>query len=199
MILFDYHTHNQASPAGRAVINLPREVVEEPSAFLPRVGALYSVGVHPWWTAGDCRALWHGVEQLAVHPQVVAIGETGFDRLRGGSLNEQERWFALHAELATTLGKRLILHVVRAYDVLLAWRKRFPLRETSPWLVHGFRGNPELARQLLDAGLELSIGAHFNADTLLMLQPEQVKLETDDSGQPIEDICRKVRALRPDL
>ncbi|MBP3227217.1 MAG: TatD family hydrolase, partial [Bacteroidaceae bacterium] len=123
MPLFDHHTHNAAAPAGQAVVSLPREVVAQPEAFSPQPGALYSAGVHPWWTAeGDAERLWQGVLTLAAHPQVVAIGETGFDRLRG-DFALQPALFARHARLAAERGKPLIIHCVRAWAELLAARR----------------------------------------------------------------------------
>lgn len=146
----DFHTHNLDAPAG-SIINPP---IGEVDAFLARrPDATISVGIHPWDTAGEVD--YAGLDRLARLPQVVAIGETGLDRLRGGAMERQEEVFRHHAALAEELEKPLVIHCVKAFDLLLRLKKE--LRPKQQWTVHGFRGNPTLARQLLDAGIDLSI------------------------------------------
>lgn len=189
MKLFDFHTHWLSAPPGEAIVCLPRHVVEAPEEFLPQPGALYSVGVHPWWTADDCGRLLVGAEGLCRHRQVVAIGEVGFDRLRG-SLERQVDVFRKHAEWAEELSKPLTIHCVRAFDVLL--RLRAELRPTVRWTVHGFRGKASLACQLLEADFDLSFGPLFNAEALKKVPEGRFHVETDDSGLSIEEVWRRV-------
>ena len=57
---------------------------------------------------------WTELENLARHPKVVAIGETGLDYFRDQSeeLKAQQTWiFKKHIELAIRVGKPLMLHV----------------------------------------------------------------------------------------
>lgn len=140
----DIHTHNPL--ANNAIINLNR--LETP----PRPEALYSVGWHPWWGTQEVDFEW--VERMAREPQVVMIGECGIDRLRGGDIQAQIYLTRRHALLAEKVGKPLILHIVRAWAEILALHKE--LRPTVPWIIHGFRGKPALARQLTAAGIHLS-------------------------------------------
>jgi len=79
--------------------------------------------------------------------------------------------------LAEQHHRPMTLHVVRAFDVMLALRKR--LRPRQRWTVHGFRGKPALARQLLDAGFDLSFGLHHNPDSLAITPPDRRHFETD--------------------
>ena len=65
-----------------------------------------------------------------------------------------------------------------------------------PWIVHGFRGAPALARQLLDAGMHLSLGEHFRPDTAAIIPADRLHVETDTSSLPIEEIAARVRAAR---
>lgn len=201
MTLFDHHTHNPNAPAGRAVICLPHEILENPTDFKPREGAMYSAGIHPWWTDAEKQTeknkklekLWHGVEQLAAHPQVVALGETGFDRLRG-DIDLQKELFEQHVRLAENTKKRLIIHCVRAFDILLQARAQF--RPNSPWLVHGFSGKPTLAGQLLAAGIQLSFGHRANPATLAFISTNELRFETDDSSLSIEEISNSLLEKR---
>jgi len=176
--MFDFHTHDPAVPAGTAIVNLPPEILIRPTLFRPVPGGLYSAGIHPWWTDEKARLplLQKGVSQLCRHPQVVRIGECGFDRLRG-DLALQAEVFEFHVHLSESLQKPLTVHCVRAFDLLLATRKR--LRPTQRWAVHGFRGRPALARQLLDAGLDLSFGFRYNAESFRLTPPDRRFRETD--------------------
>ncbi|MDO4929731.1 MAG: TatD family hydrolase [Bacteroidales bacterium] len=176
----DIHTHNLLAPAGDAIIAMPKQWLLQPSQFAPRPGAFYSCGIHPWWTAdaAELPLLIAGFEALVVHPQVVALGECGFDRLRGADLALQERVFLHQTNFAPAASLPLVLHCVRAFDVLLRLRKQ----SSAPrlWVIHGFRGNPVLARQLLSAGFRLSFGTHYNAESFALTPPDCRYRETDE-------------------
>ena len=176
----DFHTHNLNAPAGQAVVNLPLPWTERPELFVPREGVLYSAGLHPWWTA-DANAterIMAALPRLLVHPQVVALGECGLDALRGASLSRQEELFLKQLELAENFSLPVTLHIVKAYDRLLHVCKTFP--HTVKWTVHGFRGKPALARQLLDAGLDLSFGTRRNEEAFLLTPPSRRHEESDE-------------------
>ncbi|MDE7377094.1 MAG: TatD family hydrolase, partial [Muribaculaceae bacterium] len=135
----DVHTHRLDAGLD-AIINLPLDSIDS----IPADGRSYSVGVHPW--DAEAQVDWERLRQAASLPQVVAIGECGLDALRGPALDVQEPVFVRQARLAEELGKPLIVHCVRAYGRLMELRRA--LSPSQPWLVHGFRGKPELARQL---------------------------------------------------
>ena len=183
----DFHTHNLLAAPGTAIVNLPLEWTVRPEAFRPAPGGLYSAGIHPWWTAdeGLAAAAWTGLERLLPHPQIVALGECGIDRLRGAEAGRQAEWLRRQIVLAERYGLPVTLHCVRAFDVLLALHKRW--RPTTRWTVHGFRGKPALARQLLDAGFDLSFGTRFNAESLALTPPGRRHRETDDAAAPLPD------------
>ena len=183
----DYHTHNPNIPPGTGIINLSRAVIQAPDTFRPVPGGLYSAGIHPWWTAEEyLEQEQAGVAQLARHPQVVAIGECGLDTLRGGSLDRQLAILKWHIQLAIAVKKPLTLHCVRAFHHLLALRKQ-PANQTAPayqtatprMVIHGFRGGPALAAQLLSAGFELSFGPRHNPASYQLTPPHLRHQESD--------------------
>lgn len=182
---FDFHTHRMDAPAGTAVVSLPRSVVRHPETFSPMKGAFYSAGIHPWWTDEDVEREWEGVQSLAAHPQVVMIGEAGFDALRG-DLTRQGEMFERQTTLSERLGKPLVIHCVQAFHLLLAARKR--LRPQQTWTIHGFRGKEATARQLLDAGMHLSFGEKFSIDALRLCPTDRLHIETDDARLSLEEI-----------
>lgn len=72
--------------------------------------------------------------------------------------------FRRQAELAESLCKPLVIHCVRAHDIVIGIKKELKPRQN--WVIHGFRGKPTVARMLLDAGMWLSFGPRFNPDSL---------------------------------
>lgn len=181
--LYDIHTHDLTRRD--ALVNLPE------GADIPAEGR-FSVGIHPWDAASMTPQRWQWLEEAAAAPQVLAIGECGLDALRGPSLDLQEPLFIEQARLATSLGKPLIIHCVRAWDRLLRLNKQ--LHGHSTWIIHGFRGKEALGRQLLDAGLHLSFGPATPprvAQALAALQ-SRTYLETDDSPLPIAEVAHRL-------
>lgn len=159
--------------------------------FVPEPGRLYSAGIHPWnagrWTAGDLELL----TALAGRPEVVAIGETGLDSARAGADTEAQRELLMrHIELSERAGKPLLLHVVRQFNEIMALKRQ--LKPRQAWVIHGFRGKPELARQLIRAGFYLSYGERFNAGAVAVTPPERMLAETDESELGIDEIVRRL-------
>ena len=184
--MLDVHTHRR-HPAWPAIVNVE---VEDGATVLPDEERV-SVGIHPWNAGGEhvSEAL-ERQRRLAVEPRVAAIGECGLDRLRGPGMDVQERVFEAQARMAQETGKILIIHCVRAWDRLLAMRRKLCREYDScvPWIVHGFRGNAELARQLLKAGIELSFGERFNARALAATPEEKRHTESDESELSLQQI-----------
>ncbi len=123
---------------------------------------------------------------MARDNRVVAIGEAGFDRMRGGDPACQAAVFDFQARLARRVGKPLIIHCVRAYDMLLAAARRH-CPDPGMWIVHGFRKKPELARQLLDAGIDLSMRAE-HIERYPDIPRERIHTETDAPDTSLPDI-----------
>ena len=178
----DFHTHNLQAEPGEAIINMPREWLFHPELFKPREGALYSAGIHPWWTEDEAASalMAKHLPHLLMHPQVVAVGECGLDALQGASLDEQESILLQQLQLAEEMHLPVTLHIVRTFDRILHLCKQMP--HHTPWTVHGFRGKPALARQLLAAGLNLSYGKKRNEESYLITPPDRRFEETDEDG-----------------
>lgn len=126
--------------------------------------------------------------EAVLHPSVVAIGEAGLDKQAEKPIGEQVRVFSEQAKLAAEMGKPLVIHCVKAWDELLAVRKDFS--SSDIWVIHGFRGNRQLAEQLIRKGLRLSFGEKFNPEALRVAWPDYLFLETDESDKQIEEIYR---------
>ncbi len=207
--MLDIHTHKQSS-------DWPAIVHVEVTAGLTSLPAptrndtRYSLGIHPWNTgADDVMAALETQKRIALadnmsaQPLVAAIGECGLDRMRGPEIARQIAIFEAQIKLAAQLHLPLIIHCVRAWGELLSLRQTM-LSELSnknethssapTWIVHGFRGKPALAKQLLDKGIHLSYGEHFNPESLALTPPSMLHIESDDSPLSFAEIHERIRS-----
>lgn len=194
IMLTDVHTHHPA--AGALCSGSPKQVREWIHSGAP---GQFSVGIHPWCSdAADVDAGLAEIELLASNRKVLAIGEAGIDKLRGASLAAQCALLRAQIAIAEKHGKPLVLHCVRGVDEILAMRRRY--HALRPWIWHGFRGKPALARQILDfdSGFYLSLGERFNAEAVRLIPHGRMLLETDESRLSVDEIGRMVDEARGD-
>lgn len=141
---------------------------------------LYSAGLHPWETADATEEQLGRLDAVIERDYVVAIGEVGLDALRGAPLERQEEMLRHFIKLSERVEKPLIIHCVRAWDRLLKLHRE--MKPKQPWAIHGFRGKPELARQLLDEGMYISLGRRYNPATAAIIPGERLLIESDDEA-----------------
>lgn len=191
----DIHTHQTTRrPQVTAVVNT------DP---LSRTGAVewvapYSVGLHPWNVSADqWQADFERVKHLSV--AAAAIGECGLDRLRGPDLETQMIVFEAHLQWASALGLPVIIHCVKAFDLLLGIKKRVSV--SAPLVVHGFNQNTVILNQLLTQDYYISLGTALfksqNAQNALKKVPlDRLFLETDAAiDTPIEAVYAQAAHL----
>ena len=180
----------------------------------PRVYA--AVALHPTRADAMTDAARAEIERLAVHPRVVAVGETGMDLYWPGRLEGcadqavQREAFAWHIDLAKRTGKPLMIHNREAdADVLDVLRA-----EGAPDTVifHCFSSGADLARACADAGWLASLSGTVSfrnarelRDAVPLIPLSQLLVETDAPfltphpyrGAPNEPYCLPytVRAL----
>lgn len=117
-----------------------------------------SMGIHPHEAGTEPETDAQTLVDLARHPKVVGIGETGLDYYYEHSPRDrQQRNFRHHIEAARVSGLPLIVHARDAdedtADILEAEFAQAPF----PGLIHCFTAGPELARRALDIGFYISI------------------------------------------
>jgi TatD DNase family protein len=195
-VFIDIHTHGGTPHEGYFLVdNLMSHENRVPDE---NGGMTYTIGVHPWFlTKENLDEQISVVSKYSEYPNIIAIGEAGFDKLRGPSLMLQGDAFEKQAIIADKLSKPLFIHCVRYWDELLFEHKK--LNPSVPWLVHGFRGKKELGMQLIDRGMYLSFWFDFvlrpeSTGLVQNLPKENIFLETDGSGVGIETIYKKVAA-----
>lgn len=137
-------------------------------------------------TQGALDAAYAEIAELATHPRVRVIGETGLDYFRTGAegVAAQQDSFRWHIALAKRLGKALQIHDRDAHDDVL----RILEEEGAPdrTVMHCFSGDVSMARTCVDRGYHLSFAGTVTfkntqslRSALSVVPLEQVLVETD--------------------
>lgn len=155
----------------------------------PRV--LAAVAIHPndapkLADAGELDAALAVIEELAAHPRVRAVGETGLDYFRTGpgGVAAQKESFARHIDIALRHGKALQIHDRDAHNDVVELLLGTELPERV--VFHCFSGDAELARTCNENGWYMSFSgtltfknSHDLRAALSVARPELVLVETD--------------------
>lgn len=196
MECFDIHTHilsgltpgNEGSPETFGLISL------SPQEYRSWKGPFCSVGIHPWNISSSSECDLNFLSELAGDECVKAIGESGIDTLHStASLETQIRLFSEQVKISESSGKPMVLHVVRHFDEILRLRKTMcPLQS---WLLHGFRGGPIQATQLISHGIMVSLGLNAQRDTIAQIPLETLFVETDGKCA-VSDVINRIAEIR---
>ncbi len=117
-----------------------------------------SVGVHPHEAEGEGQRTPGRLVELAAHPKVVGIGETGLDYYYEHSPREQQRdSFRAHIRAARETGLPLIVHSRDADEDTVAVLREGQAEGAFSGVIHCFTAGPGLAAAALDMGLYISI------------------------------------------
>lgn len=180
------HTHRKPSALDEFVIR--NAFSHQPKTSLPKNYYL-SFGIHPWFAEKLLNETPDKLEIEAKSTCCLAIGECGIDRAAGPNLNTQIDAFRHQIGLANRLKKPLILHLVRSYSDVLQFADEIKV----PWIVHGFNGNEQQAKALLEKGARLSFGTAMFKNYKLATAIEKVPvnklyLENDTNAASIRTI-----------
>ena len=193
----DVHTHRTES-GGEGTVAVRNIFPGQADSWKP--DHLYSVGLHPWFIKQEqLDKDLQSVKHAARNDQVVAIGETGLDRMTDVPIDLQKKVFASHLEIAAKYGKPVIIHAVKTYPDIVEVYKNKGLDVVL--IFHGFNGNRQIADQLLRHGFYLSFGevllrGESKASSFFINLPKDyIFLETDESEKNIEDIYMQAANL----
>jgi TatD DNase family protein len=153
-------------------------------------GVFVALGFHPHSAAkmgdGDVERL----AELAQHPKVVAIGETGLDFYRNLSPREEQiEAFNRQLELAQRLELPVIIHCRNAQEEVLSileeWAGRSKGASQPLGVLHCFSGDLGLAQRYIEMGFLLSIAGPVTyssshaLEIALNIPLEKLLIETD--------------------
>jgi TatD DNase family protein len=182
------HSHTPTTGQGIEIINLIAGVDESENLSQ---GSFYSAGIHPWYTAHIDKKK-EILLSLAKQPNIIAIGECGFDPKSTLTLSEQEQLFIFQANLAEQYKKPLIIHCVRSINELIRVNKL--IKPTVPWIIHGFASNHQILTECLKNKFFISLGSQLlqPASTISTIMREiplkSLFFETDETQKSISEI-----------
>jgi len=193
----DIHTHrkeNRENVFSLQNINPEDFKNEGAKARKHKVESCFSVGIHPWYIDNSVEDKLNILKQIASNPAILAIGETGLDKLCPVDFNLQKEIFNAQIFNAKEVKKPLIIHCVKAYNEIQQLLKN--AQPNASVIFHGFRGKPQLAEELIKAGFYLSFGKLFNEESLKITPLDRIFLETDDKELKIEEIYSLVAEVK---
>jgi len=195
----DIHTHRFVSANDiLAVENVFAADIPKSKTISER---LFSAGLHPWHiNILDFEKDLAGIEAFAHHPQILAFGEAGLDKLCKVDFKLQEIVFLKQLESAAKTEKPMIIHCVKAFQEIISMYQKAKSKTTL--IFHGFNNNRQIAESLIKQGFYLSFGHALlnqksNAFRIFRQIPDdRFFLETDDSGNSIEEIYAEAARIK---
>ena len=137
---------------------------------------------------------WQALKKTLVHSRVIAVGEAGFDRLKGPSENIQYDVFICQAQLAEEFNKPVVIHAVRSWEILRRAKKE--VNPSVKWIIHGFRGKAQLASDLVSEDFMISLGVEgMSPEIVEAAGLRNILLETDDLGRSISSVYSRFTSI----
>lgn len=193
-MFYNLHTHRftNNSEITELVNQYPWEFV----ADIPQ----YSIGIHPWYIVENrLESDLQFMEQKLQLPECWALGECGLDKRIDIPMALQTEVFEKQIALAEKYQKPLVLHLVAAYQELIAIHKKRPIK--VPVILHGFSKNEQTAKSLLDCGFYLSFGKYLlrNPELAAVFQSvpnDRFFLETDTIEETVMEVYDKASVIK---
>ena len=162
----------------------------------------FSAGLHPWFIdATNFNLQFHEIQSIASNFNCKAIGECGLDKNKGPAMDLQIQLFEQQINLAIQVKKPVIVHCVKAFDLLIPIIKKYQNRVL--FIVHGFNQNEQIANQLIEKGVYLSFGAALlnskNKRLKLIFSQSsnaQIFLENDAADSTIQKIFEAAASIK---
>lgn len=152
-------------------------------------GIFATIGVHPHDARGIQPEWYARIRELARHPKVVGIGETGLDYHYMHSPRKAQRdAFERFLRMGHETGLPVVIHTREADEETVSILSEAGEERGEPlWgVLHCFSGDYALARRVLDLGLHISFTGIITfpkaeplRDVLRKIPVERILLETD--------------------
>jgi len=139
-------------------IGITRETSEAALVLANRYESVFAVvGIQPNYAQEAAPDDWERIMELASHPNVVGIGETGLDRYWDyAPLEIQRDYFVRHLEFSRVCRKPFIVHCREAEsDVLEMLRADFTHGPLNG-IMHSFCGDAAMAAECVAMGMHIS-------------------------------------------
>ncbi|WP_339829254.1 TatD family hydrolase [uncultured Parvibaculum sp.] len=136
-----------------------------------------TVGIHPHEAASEPETDTATLIEMARHPKVVGIGETGLDYYYEHSPRAaQQRSFRAHIAAARETGLPLVVHTRDADDDMAEILVEETGKGAFPGLLHCFSSGPQLAEKAIELGLYISLSGILTFKTADELRATAAKV-----------------------
>ncbi len=186
----DFHTHKLSAPDG--VITVYNHLLHEETSI---PGHFYSAGLHPWYADKLSAAeLSRVLDMHGTNSNLIALGETGLDKVCKIPIQLQQDIFELQLNKAVILSKPVIIHCVKAWEEMIEITNHYQV----PMILHGYNGSDQLTGNLVKRGFFFSIGSMIlNPDSKISHAIHHIPLssifcETDESDESIQSVYNAV-------
>jgi TatD DNase family protein len=186
MKFINLHTHFYTN--SDSILEIVNQYPNEFSEEIP----LYSIGIHPWHIDdsrfnNDLKI----IKEKLLLKECIALGECGLDKRIDKIYSAQIDIFESQLDLLHQIQKPVILHCVASFDEVIYCKKNSGL--TSPFIIHGFSKNMQVAKQLLNQDFHLSFGKYLLrnpelGDVFKQIPNEKIFLETDTIVESLEEV-----------
>jgi TatD DNase family protein len=191
-MLTDIHSHTIHSVDINTVYNI--RINDTPLSLPHGPNIHFSAGIHPW-DAADFKPHWlDNMSILMTFKQVIAVGECGLDKNCDIPFEIQQDIFQKQVLMAHAMKKPLIIHCVGYFNELQEILKKSDFN--LPVIIHGFRGKPELAAQLVKAGFYLSFGIKNNPESVKITPANRIFAETDENEIEIASVYELLAGIK---
>ena len=190
-VFLNFHTHQQVPAENEIVIQslfLQNDLIANKSDKI-----FFTAGLHPWHAdqLSESKII-ERLEKLIHDKSIIAIGETGLDKLKGADWETQKKVFRVHIEIADKYNLPLIVHSVKAHNEVL--KLKIESKSKIAWVIHHFNGSKQMAMDFINHGFYLSLCHHINNSSSKLsgylgeLPINKIFLETDDFNIDIKDL-----------
>ena len=162
---------------------------------------LFSVGFHPWYIQeSSWKEKLEKMRAEVKHPAVLAIGESGLDKVCETPFSLQVDVFTAMIELSESIQKPLIIHCVRAFQEVIELHKK--IQPKQYWIIHGFNRNQNIASSLLEQRILLSFGGNLLKsessifEVLKNIPTNEFFLESDNKEISMDELYSKAANIR---
>jgi TatD DNase family protein len=193
-MFYNLHTHRFTNNS-----EITELVNQYPWEFVAGISQ-YSIGIHPWYIVENrLESDLQFMEQKLQLPECWALGECGLDKRIDIPMALQTEVFEKQIALAEKYQKPLVLHLVAAYQELIAIHKKRPIK--VPVILHGFSKNEQTAKSLMDCGFYLSFGKYLlrNPELATVFQSvpnDRFFLETDTLEETLMEVYDKASLIK---
>ncbi len=182
-MIFDAHTHlNNITKPYKKIVCASTFAEWERLAFIRDENVIPAYGIHPWFIDhSDIAEL-----EKFIKGGSCLLGECGLDRLRPHP--EQYDIFIMQLEMARKYNKIVVIHCVKAWDLITEALKSF---SDLSYIFHRFNGGAEIVRQLPENSY-FSLGLNGNLQKIVATLPkDKILFETDDSDYDVAEVYEK--------